>query len=184
MEKAKFSGKVTANYTSEPFRTFPPLNIVATLFSHPHTHNLTAVTLLFVLQGSSEALLAWTEVEEVNSASTPNMASMDEECDITTDACQEYQGKMAQLEELLKEQQDSFAKMKKVRMVAEQSDSKSKTPSVCSVCRPVTGCITSTTMSLTTLPALASLAPSSPTRSRLSQRLSRYQRYFRPRSPT
>ena len=42
------------------------------------------------------------------------MASLDEECDITTDECQEYQNKMAQLEELLKEQQGSFAKMRKL----------------------------------------------------------------------
>jgi hypothetical protein len=42
------------------------------------------------------------------------MASLDEECDITTDECQEYQTKMAQLEELLKEQQGSFAKMRKL----------------------------------------------------------------------
>lgn len=65
-------------------------------------------------KGSPEALLAWTEVEEVNAASTPKMASLDEECDITTDECQEYQTKMAQLEELLKEQQGSFAKMRKL----------------------------------------------------------------------
>ncbi|GMI05561.1 hypothetical protein TrRE_jg4812 [Triparma retinervis] len=65
-------------------------------------------------KGSAEALLAWTEVEEVNAASTPNMSSLDEECDITTDACQEYQTKMAQLENLLKEQQGSFAKMRKL----------------------------------------------------------------------
>ena len=69
---------------------------------------------IYYIKGSAEAVLAWTEVEEVNAASTPTMTSLDEECDITTDACQEYQTKMAQLEDLLKEQQGSFAKMRKL----------------------------------------------------------------------
>ena len=65
-------------------------------------------------KGSPEAMVAWSEVEEVNSASTPDMSSLDEECDITTTACEEYQTKMAQLEELLKENSKTFEKMKKV----------------------------------------------------------------------
>ncbi|GMI07936.1 hypothetical protein TrVE_jg11154 [Triparma verrucosa] len=65
-------------------------------------------------KGSPEAMVAWSEVEEVNSASTPDMSSLDEECDITTTACEEYQTKMAQLEELLKENSKTFEKMKKL----------------------------------------------------------------------
>ena len=68
--------------------------------------------------GSKEARLAWEVVDDLENPSSGITAMLpkplDEECDITTDACQEYQTKMAQLENLLKEQQGSFAKMRKL----------------------------------------------------------------------
>jgi len=81
-------------------------------------------------KGSPEAMVAWSEVEEVNSASTPDMSSLDEECDITTSACEEYQTKMAQLEELLKENSKTFEKMKKLANDVKEVPRAVKTASV------------------------------------------------------
>ena len=65
-------------------------------------------------KGSPEALVAWTEVEEVNAAATPDMSSLDDECDITSTSCEEYQQKMAELETLLEQQKGTFTRMKRL----------------------------------------------------------------------
>ena len=64
------------------------------------TRFLTLSSLVSGPGGGVQAIVAWSEVEEVNAAAIPDMSSMDEECDITTDACQDYQRKMAELEQV------------------------------------------------------------------------------------
>ena len=64
--------------------------------------------------GSPEAMLAWETAEEVAAAESRSsiMGGLDENCDLDSDACQEYHEKMSELELLIKSQRPVFEKMK------------------------------------------------------------------------
>ncbi|GMI32781.1 hypothetical protein TeGR_g3036 [Tetraparma gracilis] len=66
-------------------------------------------------KGAPEAVLAWSEVEDVAaSARAPDMSAQSEECDIESEACVDYHEKVAELEKLIKSQTGAFERMKKL----------------------------------------------------------------------